>query len=69
MYSKEMNGLTEFKRREKGIDRIESLEIVFIKSIYIFIIGLYICYGKYFGENPTRRIEINSTRITCIVCD
>lgn len=32
-----MNGLTEFKRREKGIDRIESLEIVFIKSICIYI--------------------------------
>lgn len=31
-----MNGLTEFKRREKGIDRIESLEIVFIKSTYIY---------------------------------
>lgn len=65
-----MNGLTEFKRREKGIDRIESLEIVFIKSIYIYLLLAYIvCYGKYFGENPTRRIEINSTMITCIVCD
>lgn len=48
MYSKEMNGLTEFKRREKGIDRIESLEIVFIKSIYIFIIGLYSLLWKIF---------------------
>lgn len=54
-----MNGLTEFKRREKGIDRIESLEIVFIKSTYI-----YYWLMQFVMENILARIQRGELKLT-----